>query len=170
LIHELLRQWQLYAGYVISFLTIGIIWINHHMMISRLREVDRTILLLNLLLLMCIAVLPFSTELVAAYLKAARGEKLAAGVYSGSFLLMSIAFSALNHHILLRKPERLQADLPEEHRRRILSRSISGLVPYVVATALAFVSAYVTLAICAAVAVFYAFPIASGAQYEPAGS
>lgn len=166
LIHALLRQWPLYAAYVTSFITIGIIWVNHHVMISRLREADRAILLLNLLLLMCIGVLPFSTGLIAEYLKAGHGQKLAAAVYAGSFLLMSVAFATLNHHILLRKAHRLEEQLPEERRRYILSRSITGLVPYAIATALAAVSPYVTLAICAAIAIFYATPVASG---EPRG-
>ena len=46
-------------------MTIGIIWINHHAMISRLREADHAILILNLLLLMTIGVLPFATDLIA---------------------------------------------------------------------------------------------------------
>ena len=62
---------------MVSFLTIGIIWINHHVMIGRLRETDRTILFLNLLLLMSIAVLPFATKLMAAYLKKSHGQHLA---------------------------------------------------------------------------------------------
>jgi uncharacterized membrane protein len=167
LIHALLRQWPLYAAYATSFVTIGIIWINHHVMIGRLREADHAILLLNLLLLMCIGVLPFSTNLIAMYLKAGHGQKLAAGVYAGSFLLMSIAFAALNRHILLRKPHAMKEQLPEQRRQYILSRSVTGLVPYAIATALAVVSAYVTLAICAAIAIFYATPIASGESRDP---
>jgi hypothetical protein len=58
----------------------------------------------------------------------------------------------------------LRTELPLEHRRRVLSRSIAGLIPYMVATALAVVSPYLTLAICGAVAVFYALPIASGSD------
>src|ERR1700735_2990868 len=54
--HALLGNWPQYAAYVVSFLTIGIIWINHHAMISRLRAADHPILILNLLLLMSIAV------------------------------------------------------------------------------------------------------------------
>src|SRR5947209_10920991 len=96
LAHALLNNWPHYAAYVISFLTIGIIWINHHAMISRLERADHSILILNLLLLMTIVLLPFATELMAAYLRASSGEALAAGIYSGAFLLMSIAFSALN--------------------------------------------------------------------------
>jgi uncharacterized membrane protein len=133
-------------------------------MINRLREVDHSILMLNILLLMFIALLPFATDLLATYLKAGHGQHLAAAIYGGAFLLMAIAFFALNSHILLRRPHMLRAELSEEARRRILARSFTGLPPYVVATAIAPVSQYATFAICAAIAVFYALPIASGVQ------
>src|SRR4051795_424087 len=91
LAHHLGQQWPNYAAYVVSFLTIGIIWINHHAMVHRLRQVDHTFLILNLLLLLTIGVLPFSTSLVAAYL-GEQGEHVAAAVYAGSLLAMSCAF------------------------------------------------------------------------------
>jgi TMEM175 potassium channel family protein len=162
LANALLRNWPVYAAFITSFLTIGIIWINHHVMIRRLREPDHAILFLNLLLLMSIAVLPFATSLMATYLKANQGQHLAAGIYSGAFLVMALFFATLNRHILLVKPHRLREELPLERRRQILRRTISGVIPYAIATALAAVSPYATLAICAALAAFYAFPIASG--------
>ena len=74
LAHALARQWPIYAAYVTSFITIGIIWINHHVMVGRLRQVDHTILILNLLLLLSIGVLPFATSLMATYLKQVRAS------------------------------------------------------------------------------------------------
>ncbi len=162
LVHALLKQWPKYAAYTVSFLTIGIIWINHHAMIGRLKTADYPILILNLVLLMTIAVLPFATSLLAMYLKEGHGQNTAAGVYSAAFLVMSIAFASLNTHILLRKSHMLKEKLSLERRRQVLIRNVAGLLPYAVATALAVVSPYVSLAICAAVALFYALPIASG--------
>ena len=164
LAHELARNWPHYAAYVTSFLTIGIIWVNHHAMISRLREADHAILILNLLLLLSIGILPFATSLMAAYLKQPSGQHLAAAVYGGSFLLMSILFGELNRHILLHKAHFLVTPMTEWRRRQIRARAAAGLIPYVVATALAAVSAYATLAVCAAVAVYYALPRASGME------
>lgn len=155
---DLGHHWPEYAAYVISFLTIGIIWINHHAMISRLREADHTILILNLVLLMTIAVLPFATELIATY----RRQAVAAAVYSGSFMLMAIVFSALNRQVLIVRADLLAETLPLEQRRQILHRAATGVLPYVLATALAFVSTYLTLGICAALALYYATPVASG--------
>ena len=161
---ELADQWPVYAAYVVSFLTIGIIWINHHVMIRRLREPDHMILFLNLLLLMSIAILPFATSLMAAYLRRSEGQHLAAALYSGAFLVMAVFFAALNRHLLLVKPDRLREQMPVGRRRLILARSVSGVIPYAIATALAAVSSYLTLAICGALAVFYAFPIGSGGE------
>jgi uncharacterized membrane protein len=158
----LTHNWPEYAAYAVSFVTIGIIWINHHAMISRLGRADHAILILNLLLLMTIGLLPFATQLMARYLRDPQGRALAAAVYSGAFLLMSIFFAALNRLILLQRAHMLRSELTLHERRHILNRSITGLAPYVVGTALAPVSAYATLGICGAVAVYYAFPAASG--------
>jgi uncharacterized membrane protein len=130
-------------------------------MIHRLRRVDHSTMALNLALLVCVGVLPFTTALLAAYLKEGQGQGLAAAIYAGSLLLMSIAFALTNRHTLLRKSQLLEVDLPDTQRRRILILGVAGSLPYVIATALAAVSPYATLAICAAVAGFYATPIAS---------
>lgn len=164
LVYELGQRWPDYAAYVTSFLTIGIIWINHHVMIDRLRETDHAILILNVLLLMTIGILPFATQLMATYLREPYGQSLAAAIYSGSFLLMSLVFSALNRLILLRRDRLIVDQLSPDRRRKIFARALTGLIPYAIATALAPVSPYLTLVICAAVAVFYAHPIASGVQ------
>jgi uncharacterized membrane protein len=158
----LAARWPNYAAYVTSFITIGIIWVNHHVMIGRLREADYAILMLNLLLLLTVAAIPFATSLLAAYLREGRGDNTAAAVYGGVLLAMAIAFSLLNHHILFRKQHLLARELSLERRRQILSRTLTGLLPYILATGLAAVSAYITLAITAALAAFYALPIASG--------
>jgi uncharacterized membrane protein len=165
--HALVANWPQYAAYVVSFLTIGIIWINHHAMVGRLRAADHTILILNLLLLMTVVLLPFATDLTATYLRDPQGRSLAAVLYAGTSLLMAVTFGLLNGRILLRREDLLRDKLPLARRRRIFSHAAIGTVPYVVAVGVAFISAYASLAICGAIAVFYALPIASG--YESAG-
>ena len=172
LLHALGHRWPEYAAYVVSFLTIGIIWINHHAMISRLREADHTILIFNLLLLMTLVVIPFSTNLMATYLHAGTTDQanLAAAVYGGTMLLMAFTFSLLNRQILLARAHLLHEALPLADRRAIYRRAAAGLIPYVVATALAAASAYATLIITGALAVFYALPVASSTKATPAPS
>jgi uncharacterized membrane protein len=158
LAHKLGEQWPNYAAYVVSFLTIGVIWINHHAMLQRLLSVDHAILVLNLLLLLTIGVLPFSTALMAEYLNASHGENLAAVIYGGSYLLMSLAFFAMQQHLLRAKSHLLQDHLTPEVRQAVLRRNAIGLLPYAVATVGGIVSPFLTLGICAAVAAFYALP------------
>jgi uncharacterized membrane protein len=165
---ELLAQWPSYAAFVVSFLTIGIIWINHHAMVRRLRRADHSILVWNLLLLMTVSALPFTTALMAAYLKESNGETLAAAIYSGSFLLMGIVFAGMNRHILFERVEYLEDGLGEPARRLTLKRAVAGLIPYAIATAVAPISPYLTIAICAAVAAFYASPAASAPEMRTA--
>jgi uncharacterized membrane protein len=155
------HEWPSYVAYGVSFITIGIIWINHHAMVARLRHVDHSVLILNLLLLLTIGLLPFTTALLAEYLRESNGQRLAAAVYGGSFLLMAIAFVVMQSHLLDRRRHLLQGALSREERELIKRRGRVGVVPYVVATALAAVSSYITLAICGAVAFYYALPIAS---------
>jgi len=168
LAHDLGHQWPAYAAYATSFITIGIIWINHHVMIARLARTDHSILILNLVLLLTIGLLPFATDLMAQYLNGSHGQHLAAAVYGGAFLLMAIAFFALNCFILLRKGHMLRVELSMEARWRILARGFTGIPPYVIATAIAPVSQYATMAICAGIALFYALPIASGVNQTTA--
>jgi TMEM175 potassium channel family protein len=159
--HNLGVQWPEYVALVTSFLTVGIIWINHHVMLGRLRAVNHGVMFLNLLLLLSVVVLPFTTKLVADYLKASQGEHLAAAVYAASLVFMGVSFGALNRYILFVRPDLMAVEIPVSQRRRILARGMGGIVPYVVATGLAPVSPYLTLGICAGVAVFYALPAAN---------
>ncbi len=161
--HELLAQWPSYAAYVISFITIGIIWMNHHAAFSRLRAVDHSILIWNLFLLLSVGILPFTTSLMATYLKEGSGEGLAAAIYGASFLLMGAIFVLTNRQILFRRPGLLREPIPPDVARRTLQFAALGQIPYLLAVLLAFVSPYITLAICAACAVYYALPVASRA-------
>ena len=160
--HDLLAHWPQYAAYAVSFLTIGIIWINHHLALRRLARCDHALLMLNLLLLMVVCVLPFATELMAHYLKLGHGAPLATAVYSGAFSLMCIVFLVFNWFTLRRRAELLHVRLSEAETRLILRRAAMGVVPYLVATGLAFVSPYLTLAITGVIAVYYALPAAAG--------
>jgi uncharacterized membrane protein len=158
LAHKLAEQWPSYAAYVVSFLTIGVIWINHHAMLRRVQTVDHSALVLNLLLLMLIAVLPWTTALLAEYLREDDGQHFAAAIYGGSLLAMALSFFAMQRHLLVSRPELAVDTLGPAERKAIMRRNMVGLLPYVIATAVAPLSSYLVLAICGAVGVYYALP------------
>src|SRR6266566_22821 len=64
------HQWPSYFAYLVSFLIIGIIWVNHHTVFDTVRLVDRPVLFANLALLLVVSALPFPTRLLAEYLTA----------------------------------------------------------------------------------------------------
>ena len=49
---------------MVSFLTIGIMWMNHHTIMAKITRVDRPLLVLNLFLLMGVVAIPFPTSIL----------------------------------------------------------------------------------------------------------
>lgn len=158
LAQRLLDMWPNYLAYGISFLAIGIMWINHHAALRRLKSVDHAVLVVNLLLLMCIVGLPFSTSLFATYLDAESVGHLAAVVYAGSFLVTSLVFLGLQGLILVGRPQLLREPLTQGQRRSLLLRGAIAVPTYLLAAALGLVSAYLTLAVCIVLGLFYFIP------------
>jgi uncharacterized membrane protein len=95
LANALAHQWPSYFAYLVSFLVIGIIWVNHHTVFGKVRVVDRYVLFANLALLLTISVIPFPTRLMAEYLTAGADANTAAAVYSATMLAMGLAYSVL---------------------------------------------------------------------------
>src|SRR5436189_3733065 len=89
----LLHAWPHYFAYVVSFLTIGIMWMNHHTILGHVKRVDRPLLVLNLLLLMGIVAIPFPTTLVAEHLTGPDG-KVATVTYGLIMIAISAGFAA----------------------------------------------------------------------------
>jgi uncharacterized membrane protein len=89
----LLHLWPSYLAYVTSFVTIGIIWMNHHYCVETMARADRTLMFLNLLLLLTVAFLPFPTRLVAEYLHKP-DEQAAVYAYAATFVVMATIYNA----------------------------------------------------------------------------
>jgi uncharacterized membrane protein len=154
--HELAQEWPQYATYVVSFVTIGIIWMNHHAQFERIVRVDRTMMMLNLLLLMFVTLIPFPTGLLAQYLHERSDQHVAAAAYATTLLAMSVAF--FGTYIWANHARLFGEWIDDRHASYLLKRNSFGLGVYVVAIAMAFVSPTVSLALCGLTAVFYAVP------------
>ena len=94
--HQLWTHRWSFAAYLLSFFIIGIIWVNHHVLIRSIALVDRTLLFLNLVLLLFVVLIPFSTSTVAQYLPVPGPDvKVAMVLYSAVFLGMSAGFGSI---------------------------------------------------------------------------
>jgi len=87
--------WPSYLAYALSFLFIGQVWANHHVMFDQIRLADRVILLLNTLLLMIVAFLPFATAVLAGALRAGHGLRTAVVFYGIAFDATALTFNAV---------------------------------------------------------------------------
>ena len=155
LAQKLEHEWPYYVTYVVSFLTIGIIWMNHHAQFDRIAVADRTLTVLNLFLLMFVTLIPFPTKLLANHLTGTDGS-VAAAVYAATLLAMSVAFFLT---YLWAAHRRLFGTwIADQHVGYLLRRNVAGLFVYVVAVAVAFLSAEVSLALCGLVALYYLHP------------
>jgi uncharacterized membrane protein len=95
LLHGLLALWPSYLAYALTFLFIGQVWANHHVMFDHIRTADRVVLLLNTLLLMIVAFLPFATSVLAGALHKGHGERTAVVFYGIAFDLTALTFNAV---------------------------------------------------------------------------
>ncbi len=152
----LAHQWPTYVGYFTSFLTILIMWLNHHRLFTHIRKIDHTFLLLNGLLLLTVSTVPFPTSLVAAFMNH-EGAHAASSVYSGLCILLAMAYNALwrygstNGRLLAQEYD---ADAVESITRQYRF----GPALYVVAFIVSFFNGYVSVLICMGLAVFFALP------------
>jgi uncharacterized membrane protein len=153
--HVLLHAWPQYAAYVISFLTIGIMWMNHHTIMGHVARVDRTLLVLNLFLLLGVVAIPFPTELVAGNLLQS-GGKVAAVTYGLVMIAISGGFSAVWVYVATHA-EWLGAPLPRDALRQSIPGFTLGGAAYVAGTVVALLSAPASLAIYGLLAVYYLF-------------
>jgi uncharacterized membrane protein len=151
----LAERWPSFVGYAISFITIGIMWVNHHALFKYIRRVDRTLLLANLFLLMTISFLPYPTAVLAEHLPEVDARTAAAVFYGGTLVVTAVAFNTLwwagrGRHRLL------GADAHEGGVRTITLRYAMGPVSYGIATAVALVNVWASLGIHFGLALMYA--------------
>jgi uncharacterized membrane protein len=152
--HELKDEWPSFASFFVSFWVIGIIWVNHHGVLDHLKRADRGVLYLNLLVLMTVVFIPFSTALLAEHLKSGADERVAAVVYAGAFFAMALAFGFLWTYITRRR-QALGVELSDEEIRRTTITFLIGNPIYAIAVIVAFLSPAVVLVIIAALALYY---------------
>lgn len=163
----LAHNWPSYLAFVTSFFTVLILWVSHHSIFRLVQRTNARLLFANGLLLMLTTVVPFSTSLVTDYLRFP-AAKLACAVYGGVFVLMSLAFNLLWYGVLADRTL-MKPDASAEVVERINRNYRLGTPAYLVATLGAFVSPYVTIGMCTALWVFWAFTARGECDDEASG-
>ena len=115
----LAHLWPSYLAFLASFMTIGVMWLNHHRLFTLINKNDDGLIALNLLLLMGITWIPFPTGLLAEHLRGP-DERVAAVVYAASFVVIAIAFNIMWRYAVHAKAVDEHADVPAITRQYAL--------------------------------------------------
>lgn len=149
-------RWPAFAAYAVSFFLIGIIWVNHHARFNLIVYVDRSLLFLNLVLLLFVVLIPFATATVAAYLTSGSDDAhVAMALYAVVLEGMALSFGAIFEWSL--GEGRSTVQVPRNQRRRARVRTSIGELVYVIVFAVAFISAPIALAITGLTGFYYVF-------------
>lgn len=152
-IHDRLEHhWPEYAAFAFSFLTIGVMWVNHHHLMNQFDHADRIFLFLNLMLLMGIVFIPFPTELIGVHIRDA-GARGAAIAYGCTGIYLSIFFGALWHY---GRTHVLRPDADPKVVSGITRSYLFGMPLYLTGTLIAFGTPVGSAIFYGAIAVFYA--------------
>lgn len=162
LARDLALEWPSYAAFLLSFMFIGVMWINHHRLFTHIRKADNTLLVLNLLLLLGVTAVPFPTSVLASHLTGP-DARTAAALYSATYLVIAVFFNTLWRYAA---SHRLVDPQFEETAHAITKQYAFGPLLYVICVLLAWIHPLVSLVFNALLAVFFALPprIATGAS------
>jgi uncharacterized membrane protein len=165
----LYRDWPACAAYVISFFTIGIVWMNHHALLASIEIVDRSLLVFNLFLLMFVVAIPAATRLLAAYLpEGGPGAQDAAVVYGIVLEGMSVGFVGMTEWLL--RASWTRKAIPPHQRQASRLRYYPAPLIYLAIIGFAFVYPLTALMFSAIVNIYYAFeqtPLRARGVAEP---
>lgn len=138
-------------SYVLSFLVVAIMWVNHHHVLHTVKRVYGRLLWLNIHLLFWMSLIPFSTGLIGE----AHTVPLAAFLYGVNLAMASLAFTFLIREAARPEPPSTARLM---HRRKIIRRDIVTVGVYTFGASLAFVSVYLAYALYVILPILYFVP------------
>ena len=156
LLRSIVDLWPAYLAYVVSFSTIGALWLGHNAITEYLDRANFTFVRLNLLLLLAVAFLPFPTRLFADYIRHNSAERVAATFYGISLLLTSTLLLLLWRYAV--HAELVRPDAADEEVQLLTERLTPGLTGYLVLIVAGLFLPVIAVIGYLAIAVYYILP------------
>lgn len=155
LAHDLEIHWDAYVAYLISFATLGIVWIEHHGMLSVVHRTNRRFQEITLAFLLFVALIPWPTALAATFAdETSTAARLVAALYSASLFMVGATF-ALGWFYLARHPPLVdEAARPALHTA--YRRSLLVTLPYLAAAIAALLSSTTAFVIDGVAVIYFA--------------
>jgi uncharacterized membrane protein len=161
LLDGLAHLWPSYLAYVISFLVIGVVWANHHNRFRLISRSDQVFLVINILTLMCVAFIPFPTALLSEYIRDEAHRTTAVAVYSGTLAMNAVFFTLLWLYAATNN-RLIDRSVDPSLLRAMTRRYVLGMVFYILAFVLTFVSSAASLALIVILALLFILPELDG--------
>ncbi len=164
LLQGLVDEWPNFFAFVTSFLSVLIMWINHHNMFNYIKRLSREFMLLNGLLLLFVVITPFTTLLISEHLLQSDAN-VAATIYSGSFFLLSIVwnflwYDASHHHNLISEK------VPAAQIKRVAREYIFGPIVYGAAIIVGFFNGVASFVLIILLAVYFGVTVTGGEHFS----
>lgn len=156
LLAALADDWPKYLGYLVSFCSIGAIWLRHNAITEYLEHSDVILLRLNLFLLFSVAFLPFPTSILTEYLGENQAERVAATIYGVNLLLTAVATSLMWRYAV--RAQLVRPDAADEEIQMLNQRLNPSLIGYAVMILLGLLLPLVAIAGYLAIALYLILP------------
>ncbi|HMH59469.1 MAG TPA: TMEM175 family protein [Galbitalea sp.] len=157
LLPALLALWPSYLGYVLSFLLIGLLWVNHHVMFEHIIKADRLLMFVNTVLLLVVAFVPFATSVLAATFRNGDGENIAVALYGVTLTAAGLLFNAIWSHA--DRGGLFDDGVTAHGIRRMTKRILFGPAMYAIGAVIGFFLPVVGVVVYALLILFYWLPI-----------
>ncbi len=168
LLGAFLNQWPSYLAYVVSFSTIGALWLEHSLITEYLDQADAILVRLNLLLLLVVSFLPFPTRLLAEYLNSDNAERVAVSIYGLTLLVALSLLSVLWRYAV--RAHLARTDMTDDELTALTRRLTPGLAGYVVLLGLGLFRPIIAVIGYLAIAIFFIVPLGRGRRRRAARS
>ena len=144
--------WPSYLAFLASFMTIGVMWLNHHRLFTLINKKDDGLIAFNLLLLLGVTWLPFPTALLAQHLRGP-DVHIAGITYATSFFAIAIVFN-----LMWRYAVRTKLVVEDLNVELITKQYALGPIMYAVLIGVAVYSGTWVLILSALYALYFALP------------
>ena len=154
---QLWNQWPSFAAYGVSFFVIGCIWISHHALFRVADGVDRAVMVYNILLLLFVTAIPFSTSTYADYVQQGGDDaRIAVVAYGVVMAGMSVSFTLILGQLL--RSGLFSIQLTPDEKRKLLFQYSIGMLVYPIITLVGLINAPLMLLLYVPVIAYYFGP------------
>jgi uncharacterized membrane protein len=140
-------------SYIISFIILGVYWVGHHAQLAFIHRADRPLLWINIVFLLWVALVPFSTALLSEY----SNTRMAIGIYGGNLIAIGLTL-ALHWWYATAGSRHVDPAIDRALVRGAMYRTLMGPFVYLLAILLSFIKVELSLILYALVPILYILP------------